>query len=259
MTKCAGCRVRHLNCDTYATCTECKKSGRECVRLHVRFRNLVCPSKSITRAEYSRYEYFFDDEQTWIDTSGKLEFVFESDCTIDASPAEELEHPFFDIDDMDAGPRPALVEQTLSTFVLGSSSHPPAFLASVVEHNPPDYLAASAQVPEKSPSSVASDQASGILAQSLRKASHNGEPMPYDAGVSLERLIPVPEPAWPLKSLQEGKLLQHFVTHLAPWVSSNVFPVPWTLADSDSSSTSAIASGTLARLRLAWQRQIPYS
>ena len=27
-------------------------------------------------------------------------------------------------------------------------------------------------------------------------------------------------PAWPVSSLREGRLLQHFITHLAPWVGS---------------------------------------
>ena len=141
MTKCAGCRVRHLNCDTYPTCIECEKSGRVCVPFNVRFRHLVCPSEMITRADYSKHQ-FFDGEQTWIDTNGKLEFVARSDSSADASPTNELENNIFDAVSLNAEPRPALLDQPSSMFVFGSTSHTPTVQASVLGEDPPDYLAA---------------------------------------------------------------------------------------------------------------------
>jgi len=229
MTKCAGCRVRHLHCDTYSTCTECEKKGRECVRLNVRFRNLVCPSKRITRADYSKYEFFFDGEQTWIDNNGKVEFVAGSDSSAgaDATPTDELEKNVFDAVGLHAEPRPALVEQPSSTSVLGSTSHTPTVQASILDDDPPDYLAALQQVRHDPPGGVLFDDASKMPAHSLREASQPGENLSCDTSVSyLRRMLPAPEATWTLESLQEGKLFQHFVTHLAPWVYTNVFLVP---------------------------------
>ena len=140
MTICPGCRVRHLNCDTHPTCIECEKSGRECVPFDDRFRHLVCPSERITRADYSKHQFFFDGEQTWIDTNGKLEFVARSDSSADASPTNELENYIFDAVSLNAEPRLALLDQPSSTFVLGSTSHTPIVQASVLDEDPPDYF-----------------------------------------------------------------------------------------------------------------------
>lgn len=227
MTKCVGCRVRHLNCDTYATCTECERSGRDCVRLHVRFRHLVCPSKSITRADYSKYEFFFDDEQTWVDTGGKVDFVFGGDCSTGTSPIDELQHRAVDPVCLDPEPHSAPEKQSSSTFVFASTFHAPTVHTPVLEDGPPDYLAALAQAPDDSPGSVFPDNALEMPARSSRKTAQNGETLPFDRGISyIERVLPATEPAGPLKSLQEGKLLQHFVTHLAPWVRMGVFSMP---------------------------------
>lgn len=233
MTKCAGCRVRHLDCDTHSTCTECEKSGRECVRLNVRFRHLVCPSEKITRANYSKYEFFFDREQTWIETSGKIEFVAESDSSADASPTDEPENPFFNAAGLNAESRPALVKQTSSTFVLRSTAHTPTVQASILNDDQPDYTAVLEQVPHNPPGDTIVEDASKRPAYSFKKTSHPREKLPFDTHVSsLEKVIALPELAWPLKSLQEGKLFQHFVTHLAPWVCKNVL-VMCALTDSD--------------------------
>ena len=234
MTICAGCRVRHLNCDTHSTCTECEKSGRECVRLNVRFRHLVCPSERITRANHSKYEFFFDREQTWIENSGKIEFVAESDSSTDAPPTDEPENPFSDADGLNSKSRPALVEQTSSTFVLRSTSHTPTVQASILNDDQPEYMAVLEQVPHNPPDDIIVEDASKRPVYSSRKTSHPGEKPPFDTHVSsLEKVIALPELVWPLKSLQEGKLFQHFVTHLAPWVCISVFLVTCVLTDSD--------------------------
>ena len=223
MTKCAGCRVRHLNCDAYSVCTQCKKSGRECVRLNVRFRHLVCPLEKISRADYSKYEFFFDAEQTWVDTNGNIEFVVESDSSAYASPMDELGNNVFVTVGQNVEPRPALVEQASSPFRFKSTSPNPTVQASVLDDDPPGYLAALQQRPHDPPGNGLPDHALEIPAHLLRETSRPGEESPSSTRVYYqERLPPAPEPAWPLKTLQEGKLLQHFITHLAPWVCTNV-------------------------------------
>lgn len=218
MTKCAGCRVRHLDCDAYSVCTQCKKSGRECVRLNVRFRHLVCPLEKISRADYSKYEFFFDAEQTWVDTNGNIEFVVESESSAYASPVDELGDNVFVTVGQNVEPRPALVEQASSPFRFKSTSLNPTVQASVLDDDPPDYLAALEQRPHDPPGNGLPDHALEIPAHSLRETSRPGEESPSSTRVYYqERLPPAPEPAWPLKTLQEGKLLQHFITHLAPW------------------------------------------
>ncbi len=219
MTKCAGCRVRHLNCDTQSICIECKKSDRECVRLNVRFRHLVCPSPNVTRTDYGKYEFFFDREQTWVDTNGRLEFVCGSDGSADPWPTDELEPRVYDAVGDSCS---ALVELLPSTFVLESTSHTLPVQASIRDNDQSDYLESLEKMPHDPPSSVSYEGTSETLAHSSKEQP--GEKLPSDTSVSYsEMVLSTPEPAWPLNSLQEGKLLQHFVTHLAPWVCTNVF------------------------------------
>lgn len=214
MTKCAGCRVRHLNCDTNSICTECEKSGRECVRLNVRFRHLVCPSETITRADYSKYEFFFDGEQTWIDTNGKVEFVADSDISAYASPTHELESNVFDAVSLNTESRLALAEQPSSRFSVGSTPRTSTVQASVPDDDPPDYLAALKHMPHDPARKVLLENASKLPVQLSREASQPSATSVFYIG----SVLPAPGLAGPLESLQEGKLLQHFVTHLAPWV-----------------------------------------
>lgn len=229
MTKCASCRVRHLNCNThprYPTCTECEKSGRECVRLNIRFRYLVCPSKKTTCPDYSKYEFFFDGEQTWIGTNGKLEFVAGNDISADPSPTKELQHTVFDAVDLNTEPGLALVEQPSSTSALGLASHNSTVQVPVLDDDPPDYLAALENVPHGPPGNIVLDDASKKPAHLLRKAYQLGEKLPAETSSPyLGGVLPPLEVAQPLRSLQEGKLFQHFITNLAPWVCTNVFLV----------------------------------
>lgn len=217
MTKCAGCRVRHLNCDAKSICTECEKSDRECVRLNVRFRHLVCPSETITRADYSKYEFFFDGQQTWIDTSGKIEFVAGSDSSIYASPTHEQESNVFDAVSLNIEPHPALAEQPSSSFMVGSTSHTPKIQTPIPDDDPPDYSAAMRHAPPKLSGKVFLDNASKFSVQSSREVSRPSA----TTGSDIESVLQAPKLAGPLESLQEGKLLQNFVTHLAPWVCTD--------------------------------------
>ena len=214
MTKCAGCRVRHLNCDTRSTCTECEKSGRECVRLNVRFRHLVCPSGNFTRADYSKYDFFFGGDQTWIDTNGKLEFV------ADTSPTDEEDGVVFDARSLDTEPRPPLVHHSPSRFQLESTSHTPTIQESTPDDEPLEYLAALEQVPHDPPGSALLDDTLDTPAHSIRERSN------MSTSSSGLPALPAPEQVWPVKNLQEGKLFQHFATHCAPWVCTDVRSKP---------------------------------
>ena len=219
MTKCAGCRVRHLNCDTRSTCTACEKSGRECLRLNVRFRHLVCPSERVTRADYTKYDFFFDSEQMWVDTNQKLEFVASSDMSADNSPTNDLEDDRYHAEGPNVEYDTPLLEQPPSVSLFGSSAHTPTALAFTPDDDPPDYSTASAQVSRDPPGSVATADASDILSHDLRTASQLTEKQPFKKSLfSLERVLSEPELHHPLQSLQEGKLLQHWIAHLAPWV-----------------------------------------
>ncbi|KAL2051749.1 hypothetical protein ABVK25_007905 [Lepraria finkii] len=165
----------------------------------------------------AKHQIFFNGEQTWIDANGKLEFVARSDSSADTSPTNELESNIFDAASLNAEPWPALVDQPSWTFVLGSTFHTPTVQAFVLDEDPPDYLAALEQVSHDQPGSLRLDEALRIPAHLTREVSEPEKKLPSDTSVSyLGRVLPAPELAWPLKSLQEGKLFQHFVTHLAP-------------------------------------------
>lgn len=249
MTKCAGCRVRHLNCDTQITCSECKKKGRDCFRLNVRFRHLVCPSERITRADFSKYQFFFDAKQTWIDTHGNHEFVTSNDDGDDTSSTNEPDHDVTDAVSSVPEALTASAEQSPSTFAFKSTSLSTTAQTSTPGDDPTDYSTALEQLPHDSPFNVIFDNATRMSAHSRREVIRPGEKLPADTSVShLERVTPAHDSAWPLKSVQEGKLLQHFVTHLAPWVRATDFLAPRALADSESSLTLAIARDISARL-----------
>jgi len=216
MTKCAGCRVRHLTCDAHSPCNECDTSGRECVRLNVRFRNLACPSKKISRADYNKYEFFFDGEQTWVDTSGGLKFVAGSDNSDDASIMGDVEDNVFNSVEVTAKSPPALMEKPPSTSILGTATCTPTVQASVPDEDPPDYMVALEQTSYDPPHDVPLEDAP---AHCSRGSSQHREKLAPDTSVFCRGgSLSAPEAALPLNSLQEAKLFQHFVTHLAPWV-----------------------------------------
>ena len=224
MTKCAGCRVRHLNCDSRSTCRACERSGRECLRLNVRFRHLVCPSERVTRADLTKYDFFFDSEQTWVDTNQKLEFVAGSDISPHPSPTDDLEDDRYHAGGPNVGSKTPLIEEPPSVSFIGSTPHTPPALAFTPDDDPPDYLTAPAQVSRDPPGSAATADASDILSHDIRTASQLTEKQPLKKNLfSLERVLSEPELQHPLQSLQEGKLLQHWIAHLAPWVCKIVF------------------------------------
>ena len=219
MTKCAGCRVRHLNCDTRSTCRACEKSGRECLRLNVRFRHLVCPSERVTRANLTKYDFFFDSEQTWVDTNQKLEFVVDSDVSAHDSPTSNLEDNRDHAEGPSVGSDAPLLEQPPPMSFFGSSPHTPTALAFTPDDDPPEYLTAPTQVSRDPPGNVTTADASEISSHHLKITSQLTEKEPANKSLnSLERVLAEPELHRPLQSLQEGKLLQHWIAHLAPWV-----------------------------------------
>ena len=211
--------MRHLDCDTRSTCTACEKGGRECLRLNVRFRNLVCPSKRATRADLTKYDFFFDSEQTWVDTNQRLEFVGDSDVSAHNSPTNNLEDDRDHADGPNVESDTLLLEQPPPVAFFGSSPHTPTALAFTPEDDPPDYLTASAQVSRDLPGIVTTASASDISSHHLRITSQLTEKEPVNKSLSSsERGLAEPDLHRPLQSLQEGKLLQQWIAHLAPWV-----------------------------------------
>lgn len=254
MTICAGCRVRHRVCDTNSPCKECEENDRECVRLNVRFRNLVCPSeRTNSRADYSKYEFFFDGEQTWVDTNSRLEFVAGGDSSDDASPMGDLGDDVFDMTEVDAEARPAVMGKPSATISHASTSHPPIVQASILDDDPPNYQKALEQTSHDPPNHVRLENSSVL---SSGEAPQHGAKLALDTGAFFQRgSRSAPEAASPLSTLQEAKLFQHFVTHLAPWVRMNLH-VSSDDADSFSRKTLVIARDTSARSQPAWQRQV---
>lgn len=196
MTTCAGCRVRHLECDTTSPCTECEKAGRECVRLNVRFRNLVCPG--IAGVDSSKYDFFFDGEQPWVDIERKLEFVVDTDGE---TGAETLF--------MDGQGAPSMHHLTPDPTVhLSIPNDDPPEYTTIVDHDTPLDNHSLGEEPDIPAYSLMGNGEKSIVATSR---------------TSPESMAPTKELGWPLKSLRDGKLLQHFITHLAPWVGTKVF------------------------------------
>ena len=205
MTKCTACRVRHLTCDQNSVCSECAKGGRECIRgYNLRFRHLACPSETPSRADYSKYEFFFDGGQTWVDTNAKVEFVPEEDELSISSPTEGLTR------DNGADSIVGFEHQSsLPTTYQTPGEHPSTPIG-----DPPDYL------DDGDTSGQAPLSKLDILAnQSLVEASLSGETLHDESRMSYPQTpATAVDSVWPLRNLQEGRLLQHFITHLAPWV-----------------------------------------
>ena len=210
MTKCVDCRVRHLHCNNEIPCQECEKSGRDCRRMSVRFKHLVCPARNATRADYGKYEFFFECEQPWVDLDGIISFAGDSK---DISGVLSLEAP--DKDDSNASDLERGTPLDINPSATPTSSKV-TYLDEDVEStpgprdDPPDYAAAVEHIPHDP-----------HIRDTLRGEPNNPDlAMPVlSTGISsLNETQSASESAWPLKSLKERNLFQHFVTHLAPWV-----------------------------------------
>lgn len=205
MTKCTSCRVRHLTCDQNLICTECAKGDRECNRgYNLRFRHLTCPAGKPSRADYSRYEFFFDSGQTWLNPNANVEFVLEDGVLPSFSPGEELAR------DNETESRTHSAHQATHLDL----SHAPSEQPSALINDSRECFDAGDAYRSGSLSKL------DILAdQSLAEASLIGETLRGESRMSYPQTPAAAiDPPWPLRSLQEGRLLQHFVTHLAPWV-----------------------------------------
>lgn len=257
MAKCASCRVRHLSCDALPICNECTKSGRECSRLNVRFKHLVCPSKEHDCADYSKYEFFFSGEQTWVDIEGKTEFVDGIiKGTVDTALIVGLEDRNIGTTDRYSELRLDTLEPPSSAWADASISQAPASQIAIPDNKPPDYLAATEQG-----ISLYGDL-SRYIVTFLDKFS--GEVSQYTGNESINtkgaysgKALQAPDPAYPLQSVRERRLFQHFISHLAPWVSSDSPRKVWGSADS-ASSMWAITIGTSAKSQPVWQQQALY-
>ena len=223
MTTCAGCRVRHLKCDTQSPCTECNKNGRECRRLNVRFRNLVCPSERITLADHSKYEFFFDNEQTWIETSTRLRFVDGDDSSDETSLSDKLEETVFDAMGSYVETQPPLLEKRSPTFKLRSTFNTPINRTSDMDDDLSNAPTILEHIPSDSGEHITLDSDSRTPFHSPRGSSQLIEHLSVDTRTScLEDISRPRQLISPLKSLQEGKLFQHWINHLAPWVCMNL-------------------------------------
>lgn len=247
MTKCTPCRVRHLTCDQNIVCSECSKSNRECLRgYNLRFRYLTCPSIKPSRADFGKYEFFFDGEQTWVKSNrdnGKIEFVLEGDEEVSEVGTEEV-----DIIDEDR--------------VSGSNvGHDASRNPSAQEVDASSHLASL----EPLGSSVWSKL--DILAeQSLAEAASSGIGLSGRSRFMELQTPPVPRDAsvWPVTNLRECRLLQHFIVHLAPWVSliHEIFDLsPLTITSSTSATRSGISADTYPAwccpVLSSWQLSLP--
>ena len=213
--------MRHLKCDSLSPCAECEKSGRACVRLNVRFRNLVCPVEGMDSLDSRRYEFAFDSEQKWVATNQALEFVHESDVNDDTSPMNEPVTDFTDSVSLNTYPSLTAIQQPPSSSVIESASDTPTLQASLPDDDMPGSSTALDPVAYRSPRN-------GYLAGTLHTPANSSsvsqldDDLPLDSRESYpERILLAPKVAWPLDSLQEGRLLQHFVIHIAPWVCSS--------------------------------------
>lgn len=218
MTKCVGCRVRHLTCDALPTCIECEKSGRECTRLNVRFKHLVCPSTEASRADYSKYEFFVDGEQTWIEINGKTEFVPEFDSN-SGTLIDELESNAFNATETPVQVRPERMQQ-LSPAYVQSNYHTPIAQALNSDDDPPDYLSAMEQndsgpSPSMLPKNMPGEATDTLCGAPEQLSTNSNSQFP-------ETELLAPGSSCPLKSLRERNLFRRWTTQLAPWVRLNV-------------------------------------
>ena len=145
MTKCASCRVRHLSCDALPICNECTKSGRECSRLNIRFKYLVCPSREHELANDSKYEFFFSGEQPWVDIEGKTDFVDGIKGSVDIPLNDGLGDRSIDTTERYSELRRGTIEPPASARADASTSHTPTNQIPISDDSPPDYLAAAEQ------------------------------------------------------------------------------------------------------------------
>lgn len=214
MHKCTACRVRHLSCDQKPVCSECAECNRPCVRgYNLRFRHLNCPSSTPTRADYGRYEFFFDSRQTWLDTNSEIKFVMEDDESSCASP-REVQVPGDDTILAMSGGKSGDIPVTHRT----GSEQPSLRIGDDQEtvHN------------EETPNQAPLSKLEILANQSLVDASLSGDTLYSNSRISGPRSPSTPiVTAWPLKDLREGRLLQHFVTHLAPWVCGPLDSCDW--------------------------------
>ena len=223
MAICAACRVRHLKCDNQSPCTECKNGDRECLRINVRFRNLVCPPKKTTRADHNKYDFFFEDRQPWVDTQGQLRFVADGDDSAETTPVDEPENNVFNVIHQDTKLHQASMGSSSSASVPASALNATVTQSPFLDKNLPTYSIVPEHVSSNSPEDTLLNSTAGTSIYSPMESPRPNHQASDNTGLSSSRIIPsVPQSPWPLTSLQEGKLFQHFITYLAPWVCSNL-------------------------------------
>ena len=89
----------------------------------------------------------------------------------------------------------------------------------------------------------------------------------FQKSANFDTFRPLPRPyfsrdatsVWPLRSIEESRLLQHFILNLGPWVRFRLHYILHHHADTAPSLMLAIARDTSQKLRLAWPLLAPCS
>ncbi|CAF9925192.1 MAG: hypothetical protein ALECFALPRED_003083 [Alectoria fallacina] len=228
---------RQLQGDGKHTCSQCQSAGRVCIRgYNVRFRNLVCPSSTVSPAEYTKYDFFFDVEQEWNIPKVKAEFVDENEAVVSAYGAEES-HTSSSLVNV----APSSGDQ----HSMGNRLLPDQRVAIHTSPNYEDYNnidqtdtakfkepLKSAVLPESSldePDEM-QQMPSTHLERKRRERSPELKFTTFQKSANFDTFRPLPRShfssdamsVWPLRSIEESRLLMHFVQNLGPWVRFDV-------------------------------------
>lgn len=232
MRDCASCRIRHLKCDGQHTCSQCQSADRVCIRgYNIRFRNLVCPSSKASPAEYSKYDFFFEPDQEWNAPNAKVEFVDENEGVVGSYGIEETDIP---------SPLVNVAPSSVKQHSVGDSLPPDQRDAVPTSPNYEDYSTIAetsfASFEEPLKSSVQFETSldeqeemqqipSTHLERKRREKSSELKFTTFQRSANFDTFRPLPRShfssdavsVWPLRSIEESRLLIHFIQNLAPW------------------------------------------
>ncbi|OCL07820.1 hypothetical protein AOQ84DRAFT_377346 [Glonium stellatum] len=203
----------------------------------VRFRHGVCPTTSATRADIKKYDFFFDESQVWLSTSGNVNFVDESKQiptnSTDSDVANFEENLVV----------PSLIsppDSTQEARVAKSQAHHDAFHDSygLASHGNTPVIGDDTTQPQVSPSSrvysppdnnptpQAEDTARGEFYQpqdtSSRSITNGPLRSNYPTPIETEQAPPSPalsqqRSSWPFNDPTEARLFRYYIDTVAPW------------------------------------------
>ncbi|KAL6713650.1 hypothetical protein ACLMJK_009115 [Lecanora helva] len=213
------------------------------MRLNVRFRNLVCPSDKATPVQPKKYDFCFDEDQTWVDLNRPIEFVPEDGLDEGSPTPEKSDHNIavdgaveenINVDAQEVGfystaqegnSEPAALEEQAPTSDSPSDGDTTPFQTSIPGEDPPEYTAVSEHTPYDPPEhtllgSVISWPKTAVAEDSAGTRNiPDGNDVSFLGSLSRSGNVEITSQVkWPLQSLHEAKLLRHFVTYLSPWV-----------------------------------------